>query len=115
MHTPEPWGVIGTNPVVLQLNTREILARVYHSKKLDDCVDPVDNARLMAAAPSLLQACQIALDREDGLKPEDIEDDEDSNEEARAAGCADADEYRWLLADEGFRRLLKSAIEDAGY
>ena len=120
MHTPEPWGaqeyggIFDSGPIIVQLNTREKLARVYHSKKLlSDGGDPLDNARLMAASPGLLKACQIALDRLNGLTSEDLEDDQDEDEDAKAQGYEDAKEYRWFLSDEGFRWLLESALSDA--
>ncbi len=122
MHTPEPWGVIergaiiDTGPIIVQLNTREKLARVYYSKKLQpDGGDPLDNALLMAASPALLKACQIALDRLNGIAPEDIEDGQEEDEEANALGHEDAKEYRWLLSDEGYRQILESAINKADF
>ena len=59
-HTPRPWKVkhtIGAPEIVS--NTRRVAIALYDGGSEDNQVDA--NARLMAAAPSLLEASQLVM------------------------------------------------------
>ena len=73
MHTPGPWAVWDHSSngkhdghyIVQQGNAAPALAIIWHSKSINPCVDLAEfvaeedaNARLIAAAPELLEALQ---------------------------------------------------------
>lgn len=62
-HTPGPWRAVGEVPANIQDQTRWTLARCfYRDFYTDEAGDEHDaNARLIAAAPDLLAACEHSV------------------------------------------------------
>jgi len=71
-HTPGPWFHINLGPEVTDGNSHEVLVSCSLPDIISVCTmdnaltatlaEKEDNARLIAAAPSLLKACQIAIE-----------------------------------------------------
>ena len=68
-HTPGPWAVKGTEPLIAaRVGTGDaaVISRIAHPEcgyvHIDDYVERDSNARLIAAAPELLEACRTAHD-----------------------------------------------------
>ncbi len=67
-HTPGPWEVDsahGTDAVYVLSENHLIAHVIAHGDGTDDAA----NARLIAAAPDLLEACQAALEIAEALHP----------------------------------------------